>query len=293
VAFAATVYNVLIASPNDTTPSRDAIESALLSWDRDRAEGSSVIMLPRRWETDAVPLVGGLDGQSVINNQLVDQADILFGVFYARLGRATQRGVSGTAEEIERAADAGKPVHVYFSTAPIPRDVDVDQLTALNQFREELATRGLLGEFASDDDLRAKVRSAIEHDLAILGRVDLPRRSGGAGAELLAKYASDREPYMDSKGKLKHKTRHERLIVRNRESATETARGLEVQIQAVGEGDAPRLWNEDGVRPDLPPGAEFSYPLMTYMGVSRAWLVTMSWLDDQDETRSTTQTVTY
>jgi hypothetical protein len=52
VAFAATVYNVL----SDTMPSRDAIEPALLSWDRDRSESSSAIMLPRRWETDAVPL---------------------------------------------------------------------------------------------------------------------------------------------------------------------------------------------------------------------------------------------
>ena len=93
----------------------DAVESALMIWNRDRAEASSAMMLPRRWETDAVPLVGAVDAQSVINDQLVDRADILFGVFYARLGRPTSRGVSGTAEEIERAADAGKPVHVYFS----------------------------------------------------------------------------------------------------------------------------------------------------------------------------------
>src|SRR5829696_7076273 len=131
------VYNVLIASPGDTQQSRDAIEAAFLSWDRDRSEGSSAVMLPRRWETDAVPLVGGTDAQSVINAQLVDQADIVFGVFYARLGLKTERGVSGTAEEIQRAADAGKPVHVYFSTAPIPRNVDVEQLAALNQFKDD------------------------------------------------------------------------------------------------------------------------------------------------------------
>jgi hypothetical protein len=33
--------------------------------------------------------------------------------------RTTGRGQSGTAEEIQRAFDAGKPVHVYFSDAPV------------------------------------------------------------------------------------------------------------------------------------------------------------------------------
>jgi hypothetical protein len=274
-------------------PSRDAIEAALVSWDRDRAEAAASIMLPRRWETDAVPLVGGVDAQSVINTQLVDQADILFGVFYARLGMATARGISGTAEEIERAADAGKPVHVYFSTAPLPRDVDVDQLRALNQFKKELSTRGLLGEFASDEDLKAKVRSAIEHDLAGLTRMEPVRPSGSPGALLLAQYASEREAYNDNKGKIKYRTRRERLVVKNRESATDTARGLEVRIEAAAQGDAPQIWNEDGIKPDLPPGAEYAYPLMTHMGIAPAWIVTMTWHDEQGEAQSTTQTVSY
>lgn len=240
-----------------------------------------------------MPLVGGLDAQSVINAQLVDQADVLFGVFYARLGLETERGVSGTAEEIERAADAGKPVHVYFSTAPIPRDVDVKQLEALNQFKDDLATRGLLGEFASDDDLKAKVRSAIEHDLAKLTRLEPVGTRASAGVLLLASYASEREAYRDSKGKIKHRTRRERLIVKNRESAIDTARAVEVQIEAAGQGEAPRIWNDDGIKPDLPPGAEYAYPLMTHMGISSAWVVTMTWLDDQGDAKSVKQTVTY
>jgi hypothetical protein len=66
-----------------------------------------------------------------------------------------------------------------------------------------------------------------------------------------------------------------------------------VQIQAAGEGDAPRIWNDDGIKPDLSPGAEYSYPLMTYMGISPAWTVTMTERDERGEAQSTTQTVTY
>ena len=61
-----------------------------------------------------MPLVGGHDAQSVINTQLVDQADILFGVFYARLGMKTQRWISGTAEECRM------PVSRFTCTLDVP-----------------------------------------------------------------------------------------------------------------------------------------------------------------------------
>src|SRR5690606_15199984 len=100
---------------------RDSVEQSLHAWNTDRAEAASVILLPRRWESGVVPELTGEDGQSVINHQLVDGADIIVGVFSQTLGSATPRAASGTAEELQRARDAGKPVHVYFSEMPIDR----------------------------------------------------------------------------------------------------------------------------------------------------------------------------
>jgi hypothetical protein len=77
---------VLIASPGDTTPDRDQVEQAIASWNRDRAVASRVVLLPLRWEVDATSEFGGLDGQQVINKQLVEQADIVIGLFHGRLG---------------------------------------------------------------------------------------------------------------------------------------------------------------------------------------------------------------
>src|SRR3954451_10560342 len=101
MAFDAHVLRVLIASPGDTTEERDAVERSLHGWNASRAEREQVILLPARWETDAVPRLGG-SGQSVINEQLVDRADIIIALFDSRLGRATEQAVSGTAEEIQR-----------------------------------------------------------------------------------------------------------------------------------------------------------------------------------------------
>lgn len=62
---------------------------------------------------DAVPNLGE-SGQAVSNEQLLTEADVLFAVFGARLRMATDEYVSGTAEEIRRAHDVGRQVHVYF-----------------------------------------------------------------------------------------------------------------------------------------------------------------------------------
>lgn len=81
----------------------------------------------------------------------------------------TAKAVSGTAEEIQRAVEAGKFVHVWFSDEPIRRDVDLNQLEKLNKFREELEGKGLLGTYSSPADLAYQVRTAVEHDVAEMG----------------------------------------------------------------------------------------------------------------------------
>jgi hypothetical protein len=70
-------------------------------------------MQSRRWATGRRPSS---------NDQLVDDADILIGLFKARIGTPTGISASGTIEEIDRLVAAGKPVMLYFSTGPIPHN---------------------------------------------------------------------------------------------------------------------------------------------------------------------------
>lgn len=176
MSFDGHVLEVLIASPGDTAEEREAVQRALHGWNTARARREEVVLLPLLWETGAVPRLGG-SGQSVINDQLVDRADIVLALFDSRLGIATADAVSGTAEEIERAHAAGKPVHVWFSEEPIPRGADLDQLRALEGFKETLTPLGLLGTYSSPDDLAYRVRQAIESDLEHLGLGPVTRRA--------------------------------------------------------------------------------------------------------------------
>lgn len=165
MAYSATVLRVAIASPADVADARDAVEQALRSWNDAHGERRGVSLQPWRWETGAVPVLGDTP-QALINSQGMDRADILISLFGSRLGSPTPSAVSGTVEEIERAVEADKPVHLYFSTAPLPHDVDTRQLDGLRQFRQAIQERGLYGEYHNVTELGVEVWKAIEHDLA-------------------------------------------------------------------------------------------------------------------------------
>src|ERR1700731_2767221 len=85
-----------------------------IEWNALDGEAESVVLLPVAWETHATPR-SGVRPQAAINEQLVDQSDILVGMFWTKLGTSTGVAPSGTVEEIERFISAGKPTLLYFS----------------------------------------------------------------------------------------------------------------------------------------------------------------------------------
>ncbi len=211
-------------------------------------------------------------------------ADIIFGVFHAELGHETPRAASGTAEELEQGRDAGKAVHLYFSAEPVPRDHDRDQLAALDEFKAEIGKKGLYGSFDSEGNLKDQVKSAIEFDL---GKMSLgaPRASGGgatAHARLHARYESDREQYLDGRGKIKYRTRGQRLIVVN--TGELKAERVRLTLEPIGDGNVPELHGADDT-PDIPPQGEFSYPVFAHMGTSLRVNIKLTW-NEGDEERS-------
>lgn len=188
--FQAFVLKVFIATPGDTGEEVEAVVRSLHRWNGSRAEPAQAVLLPRHWKSDAVPRLGRASVQGVINEQLLDNADIVLAVFDSRLGQATADAVSATAGEIQRAIDADKHVHVWFSREPFGRDADLEQIAALRDFQNDLQTQGLLGDYSSPEDLGDKVRNAIEHDVAQMG-LGLPdvRRRGAEHARPRARRA--------------------------------------------------------------------------------------------------------
>ncbi len=208
MSYVANVLRVMIASPSDTTEARDAVEVAVHGWNDANARNKQVILQPWRWETSSVPQLGE-NPQSLINAQGVDDSDVVFALFGSRLGSPTPGAVSGTVEEIERAVEQGKPVHLYFSTAPLPNDVDTVQLEGLRAFKEQIRERGLLGEFSNTPQLAHEVWKAIEYDISRLdlGVPTLNRPANGVRFQVQPQQEREITDY-DKKGKPRYKTRH-------------------------------------------------------------------------------------
>ena len=164
---ASTTYEVVIASPGDVVLERQLLVEVIEDWNSSHSRARGATVLPRRWELDATPNAEGHPQES-INRQLIDIADILIAVFQARVGTPAQGIVSGTIEEIERFIQAGKPVLIFFSTTPVPRNHDPEQLRALNGFKEALKARALYKEFDSLEDLRRQTQrylAAVMNDV--------------------------------------------------------------------------------------------------------------------------------
>jgi len=230
----------MIASPSDIPDARDAVEAAIYGWNGANAQSKHVILQPWRWETNAVPTMGG-HPQALINAQSVDQSDIVFALFGSRLGSPTADAVSGTVEEIERALDQGKPVHLYFSTAPLPNDVDTAQLDGLRAFRQEIQTRGLLGEFNNPSQLQHEVWKAIEYDIPHLDLGVPTLQSHQPGVDFLVQPQQAREVSgHNNKGAPRYTTRRW-LDITNR--GTSDADG--VVVESVGEQPSVMVFGDD------------------------------------------------
>lgn len=156
MAFPASVYRILVASPGDVGEEREIIPEIINEWNAVSAFATKIILMPVKWETHSSPLLGGRP-QAILNEQIVKDADLLVGVFWTRMGTATGMAVSGTAEEIQQFVDSDKPVMLYFSHSPIdPDKIDIEQFTTLKKFKEKMRLQGLTESYIGTSDFRQK-----------------------------------------------------------------------------------------------------------------------------------------
>jgi hypothetical protein len=161
MAYRATVLPVMIASPSDVPDERNIVRDALHEWNDIHSVDTGIVLLPVGWETHSSPSLSGRP-QQLINERVLDQCDLLIGVFWTRLGTPTGEAESGTAEEIRRHVEEGKPAMVYFSSKPVaPETFEPNQYEALNHFKEWCQRQGLTEGYDSIADFSEKIRRQI------------------------------------------------------------------------------------------------------------------------------------
>ena len=112
-------YQVLISCPGDVADKfMPAIKEAVSTINRslidneiifEGAFGFRVKTEVLYWRDNGTgEILTGMSGQDVLNEQLVNNADGVIGIFYSKLGTKTDNYPSGTVEEIEKTLARGK-----------------------------------------------------------------------------------------------------------------------------------------------------------------------------------------
>jgi len=191
MAYDSRTYRILIASPSDVDAERDIAVRVIQEWNDLYSYSRNVVLLPLRWETHTAPEYGTRP-QEVINRAIVDNCDLLPGIFWTRVGTPTGAADSGTLEEIERVAKAGKPVMLYFSKVGMdPEGIDVAQWQRLKAFKEQTYSNALTETFKSQIEFRDKLARQLELKVREVERED---RSGQPPPLSLGFTSDRREP---------------------------------------------------------------------------------------------------
>jgi hypothetical protein len=184
------LLKVFLASPSDVVEEREALARLV----RD-INDVLVFLTPEkrlslelvRYETHAYPDIG--KPQEVINRQIPLDYDIFIGVMWRRCGTPTTNSPSGTIEEFRRACEKRRQGHLprimfYFceQLIPIPDAAELEQLTEVVKFRDELSKLGFTWTYPSHGDFAEHVRGGLLRAI----RDILHEESRGLKPEVLA-----------------------------------------------------------------------------------------------------------
>lgn len=93
---------IFIASPMDLVEERSTFRTVIGQINETLGRNLHTEFSVIGWETDVLPNQG-IDAQDVVNQQIALDYDIFVCLFKNRIGTPTNRSISGTVEEYERA----------------------------------------------------------------------------------------------------------------------------------------------------------------------------------------------
>lgn len=122
-------------APADVAEELTIARKIVDEWNVNHGERRELFVKLLNWKSGARPGIGR--PQEVINRDIVDDCDILVGIFWTRFGSPTGIADSGTEEEIRRALKAKRKVLVYFSSRTTASAVLADQIAGIERFKKE------------------------------------------------------------------------------------------------------------------------------------------------------------
>ncbi|QXW26872.1 DUF4062 domain-containing protein [Acinetobacter johnsonii] len=160
MAYQATILNVMIASPSDVAEERQLVRDAIYEWNAIHSKQFSVMLNPVGWENNVAPQMGSRP-QEIINKSILNDSDILIGIFWTRLGSPTGEYVSGTVEEILKHCEKNKLASIYISKKSYPDNIDLQQLQRLRDQTQIWLNEGLLDFYDNPSMFKQKIKDHL------------------------------------------------------------------------------------------------------------------------------------
>nr|WP_263326292.1 hypothetical protein [Neobacillus sp. Marseille-Q6967] len=170
MAYDAKVLEVFIASPGDVKTERDIASEVIFKWNELHSKQYGIVLLPIKWETHfRTAYSQNHDTQGELNEQILNDTDILIGIFWTKIGHKTKNFDSGTIEEIATSIKQGKSIKLYFSDKPIPRQgLDFDQFQKVEDFKDTYKNQGLYQVYIDEQDFRQKLYEDLVKEIDVL-----------------------------------------------------------------------------------------------------------------------------
>lgn len=154
-------YRLFFAFPSDITDEYEIVSTVIDEWNIQHGDTFQARLQMTSWKTHSFPSVDGRP-QKIINRQVVDDADIVVGVFWSKFGSPTGEAESGTEEEIRRGISAGKKVMLYFSDRALPPSkFNPAQMEKIASFKNDFKDRGLYFSFSSTEEFTSLFRQHL------------------------------------------------------------------------------------------------------------------------------------
>jgi hypothetical protein len=295
MAYPTLALHLLISAPGDV-PVEDlsAIRKTISQWNLAFGRIVGLTVLPVSWTEHAVAEFGERP-QAILNDQIVDEADLAIALFYDRLGTPTGEAESGTAEEIKVLVEAAKPVAVLVNTSPRTplSGPALEERQRLTDYLAELRKKALVFDYAQAGDL-------VGHLNNFLSRATGQFQRDAEGAKKEQPDAADPSEGVwpraevqesvrtDSKGRVKTERKWS-LVLHNTSGGP--ASSVDFAFEGLRDGDLFEVIRENGPVGTIPPGREARFPLLLAMGSPEAVDCVVTWTDVAGSVRQTRATV--
>ncbi|WP_327662240.1 MULTISPECIES: hypothetical protein [unclassified Streptomyces] len=284
MAYSTTTLHMLISCPGDVTgEDQEVIHRAVNRWNFNYGRHFQVTVLPIRWGEHAS---GGFGEhpQDIINRELVDDADLALAIFWTRLGTESDRAASGTAEEMERMAQAGKTVTVLHCRRPTS-DADLEQQIALREYLKRIKPNALVMDYVTEADLISRVDNVLTRQAEkFIEKISDSRNSlDDIGVWPSVDFTERVET--DSKGRVRTRRSHY-IVLTNKGNAP--VKNVTFKLEP---DDGMILAGEDEVIAVMAPESETRYRLALSMGSPSQFNCAVKWTDINGEERENIATL--